>query len=128
MKMRPSYVVNGALASAVLYFAAPLSRGDRGAVDWVVLGLIGLAVLWNLVRLGQRLYGHGGGRDLWHLLRTLLFWGIGLLNTLFIPAAEVGSWKNVLGWVVLALAVMDTVLLYRKERAATSPAPAEQPG
>jgi len=118
MKKPHSYLVNGALACAVLYFAQSLSRGDRHLIDWVVLGLVGLAVLWNLFRLGQRLYRKGGGRDLWHLDRTLLFWIIGGLNTVFIRPEDIGSWKYYVGWAFLLVAALDTVALYRKERVA----------
>lgn len=117
MKKPRSYGVNGLLAGAVLYFAFYLSRSGRGVVDWVVIALIGLAVLWNLFRLGQRLYRSGGGKDLWHLQRTVLFWILGLLNTALIRPDEVGSWKNVLGWTFVVLAFIDTVLLTRKEQA-----------
>lgn len=113
-----SYLVNGLLACAVLYFAQSLSRGDRHVIDWVVLGLVGLAALWNLFRLGQRLYRKGGGRDLWHLVRTLLFWIIGGLDTALARPEDVGSWKCYAGWAVLLVAAVDTVALYRKERLA----------
>ncbi len=121
MKKPRSYLVNGVLACAVLYFAQSLSRSGRGPIDWVVLGLIGLAILWNLFRLGQRLYGKGGGKDLWHLLRTILFWIIGLGNTVWVRLEDVGSWRNFAGWAFLVLAGLDTILLYRKERASISP-------
>jgi hypothetical protein len=128
MAMKPprSYLANAAMASAVLYFAQDLSRGDRGAVDWTVLGLVTLAILWNLVRLGQRLHRGGGDKSLWHLLRTLLFWIVGLFNTALIRPEEVGSWKNIVGWVLLAVAVVDTIALARKEQAALRPPEARQ--
>lgn len=122
MKQPRSHLALGALACAAFYFAYSLGSSGRGVIDWTVLGLLGLAVLWNLGRLGQRLYGHGGGKDLWHLLRTLLFWILGLFNTALIRPEDVGSWKYFLGWALLALAALDTVLLYRKERAVMSPA------
>lgn len=117
MKQPRSYLVLAALGCGVLFFAYDLSRGDRGPVDWVVLGLVSGAILWNLIQLGRRLHRGGGGKDLWHLQRTLLFWVIGWLNTALVRPADVGSWKNVLGWVFLGLAAMDSFLLYRKERA-----------
>lgn len=120
MKKQPSYVVNGALASAVLYLVLRLSSSGRTAIDWVVIGLVMLAISWNLVRLGQRLYRVGGGRDLWHLQRTILFWVIGLLNTAWIRGDGAGSWKNVVGWFFVVLAMLDTVMLYRKEQATPS--------
>jgi hypothetical protein len=118
MKEPRSHLVLAFLAGGALYFAFSLSRGDRGVVDWVVLGLFGLAVLWNLFRLGQRLHRHGGGRDLWHMQRTLLFWILGLLNTLFARPEDVGSWKYWLGWGLLVVAAVDSFFVYRKERAA----------
>jgi hypothetical protein len=115
-----SYLVNGALAAGVLYYAQRLSSSGRTAVDWIVIGLCALAVLWNLFKLGRRLHRAGGGRDLWHLLRTLGFWIVGLLNTLLIRPEDVGSWKNFVGWAFLALALLDSVALFRKEKAAVA--------
>jgi hypothetical protein len=116
MTKQPSYVVNGALASGVLYWVLRLSSSGRSAVDWVVIGLVVLAVSWNLVRLGQRLYRAGGCKALWHLQRVALFWMIGLLNTAWIGGDDIGSWKNVVGWCFVSVATLDTATLYRKER------------
>jgi len=120
-----SYVVLAVLASGALYFAISLSSSGRTWIDWTVLGLFSLAVLWNLVQAGRRLYRSGGGKDLWHLQRTLLFWVIGLLNTALIRPEDVGSWKYIAGWAMLVLAAADTILLVRKEHAAMAPDLAE---
>jgi len=127
MKQPRSYLVNGVLACVVLYYASSLSSSDRGAIDWTVMGLVALAILWNLFRLGQRLYRAGGGKDLWHLQRTLLFWIIGLLNTLFARPEDVDSWKYYVGWAFLAIAAADAVALFRKERASLGPPAGKQP-
>lgn len=100
-----------------MYWVLDLSKSGRTAIDWVVIGAVGLAILWNLFRLGQRLHDSGGGRDLWHLQRTLLFWIIGLFNTVLVRPEEIGSWKNILGWVLLGIALVDSIALYRKEHA-----------
>ena len=121
MRQPGSYLVNGALACAVLYFAHSLSSSGRTAIDWTVMGLVALAILWNLFRLGQRLYRGGGGKALWHMLRTLLFWIIGFLDTALIRPEEIGSWKYFAGWAFLVLAAVDSVVLYRKERASVGP-------
>ena len=121
------YSVRALLAGAVLYFALDLSHGDRGTIDYVVLAVVLAAIAWNLVRLGQRLYGAGGNRALWHEQRTVLFWIIGLLNTVAIDPADAGTWKNWLGWLILAVAVADTVLLILKERAVLAEASSRDP-
>jgi len=113
-----SYVVLAVLASGALYFAISLSSSGRTWIDWTVLSLLSLAILWNLVQAGRRLYRAGRGKDLWHLQRTLLFWVIGLLNTALIRPEDVGSWKNIVGWAMLVLAAADTILLVRKEHTA----------
>ena len=64
MKKPGSYLVNCALACGVLYWVLYLSRSGRTAIDWTVIGLVILAILWNLVKLGQRLNRAGGGGDL----------------------------------------------------------------
>lgn len=116
MKKVKYYSTYCALAGAVLYFAWDLSRGDRGPIDWAVLGLAGSALLYNLFMLGRRLYAAGGGKALWHLQRTLLFWIIGLFNTLLLRPEDAGSWKQIIGWLCLALAAADSIGLHLKER------------
>lgn len=123
MKHAHSHVLNAGMAGAFLYYACRLSQGDRGLLDWIVIAAITGALLYNLARLGFRLYGAGGRKAVWHLQRTLLFWIIGLFNTLLALPADIGGWKNVLGWLLIGLALADSVALYRKERAALPPAP-----
>lgn len=120
-KKRGSYGVNGLLASGVLYYALKLSEGDRGTVDYVVIGLVVAAILWNVVQLSRRLHSSGGARDVWHVQRTVLFWIVGVFNTAMLRPEDVGSWKNWVGWAFLAIAAIDTVALLRKE-ARTQPA------
>ena len=115
-KKPPLYLVNAGLASVVLYYVLDLSRSGRTAIDWTVIGLVVGAILWNLVQLGRRLHRFGGGRAVWHLQRTALFWIIGLLNTLLIRPEDAGSWKNWVGWALLLVAVLDSVALFRKEQ------------
>jgi hypothetical protein len=121
MKAPRSYLVNGALASAVLYFVFDLSRSGRTAVEWIVLGIVASAVLYNLVQLGRRLLRVGGGGAVGHLVRTLLFWIGGLFNTVLARPRDVGSWKYVLGWALVVTAAVDSVAVYRKEQAAARP-------
>jgi len=71
MKPPHTYLVNAALACAVLYWVADLSRSERTLVDWVVIGIVAAAVLYNLVQLGRRRHGAGGGKALSHRLRAL---------------------------------------------------------
>jgi cytochrome b len=43
----------------------------------------------------------------WRFLRTLTFLVVGLLNTAFIRAEDVGTWKNYIGYLLLAMAAYD---------------------
>ncbi len=52
----------------------------------------------------------------WPIIRILLFLVLGLMNTLWIRPEDVGSWKNYLGYVLLALAVFDIIWLLLKKR------------
>jgi hypothetical protein len=115
-----SFVVNGALASGVLAWAIRLSQAGRTAIDWVVIGLLVCAILFNLVQLGRRLHGSGGGRDVWHLQCTVLFWIVGLMNTALLRPEDAGSWRLWAGWALIAVAAADTVTLFRKERRAVA--------
>ncbi|MCA9726291.1 MAG: hypothetical protein KC729_01315, partial [Candidatus Eisenbacteria bacterium] len=90
----------------------------RGVVDYVVLSLLVLAILWNVIQLTRRVHAVGGGRSVWHVQRTVLFWIVGLMNSVLIRPELAGSWRNYVGWGMLALAVFDTVLLFRSERRA----------
>lgn len=110
-----SYAIRSVLASAVLFYAYRLSASGRGWIDWTVLALATLAVVWNLLQLGRRFHAAGRPRDVWHLLRTLGFWAIGIMNTLLRPEPH-ASWKIAVGWLVLLLAAVDTVAIARKEQ------------
>ena len=110
------YAVNGLLASGVLAWALHLSAGDRGPIDWVVFALVLGAIAWNVVRLGQRLFAAHGGAALWHLLRTLLFWIVGLMNTVWARPEDVGGWRTWVGAALLVLAAIDSVVLLLRER------------
>jgi len=110
-----SHGVNALLAGAVMYWVLDLSRSGRTAIDWTVIGLVGLAIAWHLFQLGRRLHAVGGGRALWHLLRTLVFWAVGLRGVL------AHSGPQLLGWGVLVLAIADSVALVRRERSGLQP-------
>jgi xanthosine utilization system XapX-like protein len=116
MQKPKSYLVNAALACGVLYYVLDLSAAGRTAIDYAVIGLVALAILWNLVQLGRRLYRGAGGRAVWHLQRTVLFWIIGLFNTLLIRPEHVGGWRHWLGWIMVAVAVADSIVLFLRER------------
>jgi len=50
----------------------------------------------------------------WYIIRTVLFYFIGLMNTIFIKPENIGSWENYLGYLILILAVVDTIVIIRK--------------
>lgn len=120
MKQPKYYSTYSVLAAAALYFAWNLSRSGRGTIDWIVLGLVSAALLYNLAALGRRLYKACGAKALWHLQRTLLFWIVGLFNTLLLRPEDSGSWKNIVGWLFIALAAADSIALHLKERSIQS--------
>lgn len=119
MKKPGSYVINGALACGVLYFVLDLSAAGRDLIDYVVIGLVCLAILWNIVQLSRRLHRSGGARAVWHVQRTVLFWIMGLLNTVLLQPDRIGDWRGWLGAALLVIAAADTVALFRKERQIT---------
>ena len=53
---KTSYLVNAVLASAVMYYVLDLSRSGRTLIDWVVIGLVSCAILWNLIQFGRSLH------------------------------------------------------------------------
>ncbi len=114
--MKPrSYTALSVLSGATLYFVLDLSDPDRGFIDHVVIALVCLAVLWNLTQLGRRLHEAHGTRGLWHMQRTVLFWIVGVLNTVLIRDEFQGTWKHWLGWALVAIAVCDTIAILKKE-------------
>ena len=50
----------------------------------------------------------------WYIIRTVLFYLIGLMNTIFIKPENIGSWENYLGYAILVIAVIDTIVIVRK--------------
>ena len=50
----------------------------------------------------------------WRIIRTAIFYLIGLMNTIFINPENIASWENYLGYLILILAVVDTIVIIRK--------------
>lgn len=113
-----SYLARALLAGAVLYFALRQSAGDRGVVDYVVIVLVCGAIGWNAVQLSRRMMEFAGGRAAWHVQRTLLFWVVGLMNTVGAKPLDWGRWTTWVGVALLVFALCDTVALARREREA----------
>ncbi len=56
---------------------------------------------------------------IWSIIRILTFIIVGVFNTLFIKPEDIGTWKNYLGYFLLAFAIYDivtTIIRYRKMR------------
>lgn len=56
---------------------------------------------------------------IWTIIRMLTFATVGILNTVLIKTEDIGSWKNYVGYLFLALAIYDIVILilyFRKIR------------
>ncbi len=116
-KRSGSYAASSVIASVVLFYAIRLSASGRTAIDWVVMGLVICALLYSLAQLTRRLYRAGGTKDAWHVQRTVLFWIVGLLNTVLLRPEHVDSWRPWVGWLFLVAAAVNTVTLFIKERA-----------
>ncbi|MEJ2068971.1 MAG: hypothetical protein P8X58_00955 [Syntrophobacterales bacterium] len=114
-------MVTAVIAAVVLAYAVHLSAPGRGVVDWIVMGVVVAAILWSLQGLGRRLYRAGGGQALGHLPRTLAFWLVGLMNTVWAVPGQGRTWKWWIGVVLLTLAVVDSMLLFRKEQRLREP-------
>jgi len=110
-----SYVVTALLATAVLYWVLDLSASGRTLIDWTVISLVVSAIAWHVIQLSRRLRVLGGAA-VWHVQRTVLFWIIGLMNTVFRAPDEPTNWKFVVGLILVGVAILDTVALFRKER------------
>ena len=111
-----SSLARAVIAAGVLFYALDLSAGDRGLVDWTVIGLASATVLWNLIQLGRLLDADGGNKAVWHLARTVLFWFLGLGNGVWVKPEDAGTWQEWVGWLLLVAAIADTVALALRER------------
>lgn len=47
----------------------------------------------------------------WKYIRVLLFWIVGLMNTVLIRPEDVGTWKNYVGFFLIGLAIADSILI-----------------
>lgn len=121
MKQPRSYVLTTGIAAVVLAYAVRPSASGRGVVDWIVMGVAGSAILWSLLGLGMRLHRAGGGKAVGHLPRTLALWLVGLMNTVWAVPGQGRTWKWWVGAGLLALAVVDSILLYHKEQRSREP-------
>jgi hypothetical protein len=50
----------------------------------------------------------------WPFIRIALFIIIGLMNTVFIRPEDIGTWKNYVGYALLLLGLIDSLILFRK--------------
>jgi len=113
-----SYTARALLAGAVLYFALEQSAGDRGWIDFTVIAVTSAAILWNVFQLSRRMLDFAGKRASWKVQRTLLFWILGIGNTIGARPEDVGGWRTWLGAALLAFALWDTISIAREEREA----------
>jgi len=54
-------------------------------------------------------------RKYWPALRVVAFLVVGLMNTVLIRTEEIGTWKNYLGYLFLALVVFDVIMFTVKK-------------
>ncbi len=73
-KKKTSYVVNGCLASVVLYFVLDLSSSGSTLIDYAVIALVAAAISYNVAQLARKLHAAAGPAGAWHVGHTLLFW------------------------------------------------------
>ena len=111
-----SYVAWSTIAGGALFYAVRLSAPERSTIDWLVMAAIGAALLWSLVQLAIRMHRIGGGPAVWHVVRTVLFWGLGWRNTWFLAPDDVGSVTHWIGGALLVLAAADTIGLGVREQ------------
>ena len=50
----------------------------------------------------------------WTIIRTVMFYIIGLMNTVLIRTEDIGTWKNYAGYLFLLVAAVDTFFLIKK--------------
>lgn len=55
---------------------------------------------------------------IWIIIRNLTFLIVGILNTVLIAETDKGTWKNYLGYFLLALVVYDIITIIIRNRKA----------
>jgi len=116
MKKSKSHFVNSALAAVIFYYALELSDGSRTAIDYSVIGLLGLAISYNLIQCARRLHSLGGWKNVGHLARTLLYWFVGIFNTLLLNPELQNTFRPWLGGVFIVAALLGSVEVAKRER------------
>lgn len=55
-------------------------------------------------------------KNSWAILRILTFYIVGMFNTELIKQEDLGTWKNYLGYLLLLIAVIDTIAFIKKNK------------
>jgi hypothetical protein len=116
-----SHLTYALIGLAVLYYALRLSAGDRGVVDYVVVGIVAATIACNAFQLARRMHAAAGTPGLLHALRVVALWALGLLYTVWGQPEYDGTWRQWLGWAFIAGAVVESVRLHWKARGLKAP-------
>ncbi len=55
-------------------------------------------------------------KNIWTIFRILTFYIVGMFNTVLIKQEDVGTWKNYLGFLLLLIALIDTIVFIKKNK------------
>lgn len=110
--------MNSALACCGLFFALDLGRTGRGLVSWLLVGALSLAIGWNLVRLGRRLFAYGRGPALALELVTAAAAIAAVIAAALASSAAGAPWLAPTSAALAVIAIAAGVPLFRMESAA----------
>ena len=112
-----SYTLRSLVCGVALVYIIRLGGSTLDVLDTAALAIVIALLVYQLIGLGQRMRQAEAGLGHWSIPRNLLFWTVGLLNTLWLEPELRHSFRPWAGTAFLVIAAIEMVVLYRLERA-----------
>jgi hypothetical protein len=112
-----SYILRSLVCGVALVYVIRLGGSTLDVLDTAALAFVVALLVYQLIGLAQRLRQAEAGLSRWSIPRNLLFWTVGLMNTLWLDPELRHSFRPWAGTAFLVFAVSEVVVLYRLERA-----------
>jgi hypothetical protein len=112
-----SYTLRSLVCGIALVYVIRLAGSALDVMDTAALALVIALLVYQLIGLAQRLRQVAAGLGRWSIPRNLLFWTVGLMNTLWLDPELRHGFRPWVGTAFLVFAALEVVVLYRLERA-----------
>ena len=111
-----SYTLRSLVCGVALVHVIRLGGATLDVLDTAALAFVIALLVYQLIGLTQRLSLAEAGLGHWSIPRNLLFWTVGLMNTLWLTPELRHSFRPWMGTAFLVFAALEVVVLYRLER------------